>query len=83
MRLQVDRSDYDMVEYLNELRESCLDAYTGIVQGLKGAEDPPNPQVLLLGEHVPFIMTFVTTVATDEEKSDPVVASAAGLIGYG
>lgn len=25
-----------MVDYLNELRENCLEAYTGIVQGLKG-----------------------------------------------
>ena len=27
---QVDRSDLD---YLNELREGCLEAYTGIIQG--------------------------------------------------
>ena len=28
-----------MIDYLNELRESCLDAYTGIIQGLKGDND--------------------------------------------
>ena len=30
---QVDRSDPDMLDYLNELREGCLEAYTGIIQG--------------------------------------------------
>lgn len=29
---QVDRNDFDMVDYLNELREGVLDAYTGIIQ---------------------------------------------------
>lgn len=29
---QVDRSDYDMLDYLNELREGCLVAYIGIIQ---------------------------------------------------
>lgn len=29
---EVDRNDYDMVDYLNDLREGVLDAYTGIIQ---------------------------------------------------
>ncbi|XP_013913313.1 PREDICTED: importin subunit beta-1 [Thamnophis sirtalis] len=77
----VDKSDYDMVEYLNELRETCLEAYTGIVQGLKGDQENVHPDVMLVQPRVEFILSFIDHIAADEDHSDGVVACAAGLIG--
>lgn len=78
---QVDRNDFDMIDYLNDLREGVLDAYTGIIQGLKGDGPTPHPDVALLEPHVPFIVRFIIVVAQDSEHSDASVAVAAGLVG--
>lgn len=78
---QVDKTDYDMVDYLNELRESCLEAYTGIVQGLKGDADTPSAEIAVIQPHVAHMLQFVEHVAVDEEISDGVVAACCGLIG--
>lgn len=78
---QVDRSDFDMIDYLNELREGVLDAYTGIIQGLKGAGNTPHMDVMLLEGHIPFIVNFLTVIAQDTEKSDSIIAVAAGVVG--
>ena len=34
--IQADPSDVDIIDYFNDLHEGCLDAYSGIIQGLKG-----------------------------------------------
>ncbi|XP_065355552.1 importin subunit beta [Calliphora vicina] len=80
-QLEVDPNSYDMVEYLNELRESVLEAYTGIIQGLKGVEQTPNQDVYHLEPHLGHIIMFIKRIAVEGDNSDSMVASAAGFIG--
>ena len=78
---QIFQNDYDLVEWLNELREGVLEAYTGIIQGLKGDGETPAPDVQLLEPTVPFIIQFIIIVAQDNQHSDNCIASCAGLVG--
>ncbi|KAJ2953692.1 hypothetical protein O0L34_g1309 [Tuta absoluta] len=79
---QVDRNDYDLVEYLGELRESVLEAYTGIIQGLKGASgEVVRADVALVEPHVPAIVNFMMTVACEPERTDSHMSVVAGLTG--
>lgn len=80
-QVQIDPNDYDMVEYLNELRESVLEAYTGIIQGLKGTGNKPNSDVNVMEPHVPYILKFISTIAEDRELSEANISICAGLIG--
>ncbi|KAJ8019665.1 Importin subunit beta-1 [Holothuria leucospilota] len=79
---EVDKSDYDNIEYLNDLREGCLEAYTGIVQGLKGdSEKEVSADIQLIQPHVAHIVAFIEHIASDEDHTDSNVATCSGLIG--
>eukprot|EP01006_Ploeotia_vitrea_P006516 TRINITY_DN13463_c0_g1_i1.p1 TRINITY_DN13463_c0_g1~~TRINITY_DN13463_c0_g1_i1.p1 ORF type:complete len:380 (+),score=24.45 TRINITY_DN13463_c0_g1_i1:146-1141(+) len=71
-----DCDDDDQIEYINTLRESILEAYTGIVQGLKDAKKE--------GIVVPAIEQIVNLIhkATSDNHCVPSVLKAAiGLLG--
>jgi len=80
-QLNVDPQDYEMIDYRNEVRENCLEAYTGIVQGLKGDAEVPNPEVQLIQTSVYYMIHFVLQIANDGDITDTLIASSAGLIG--
>lgn len=81
LNVTVDKNDFEMLDYVNELREGCLEAYTGIAQGLKGEGDATAENMQLVWSEVPFIFQFMDCIAQDEERSDGVVACCAGLLG--
>lgn len=70
-----------MVDYLNELRESCLEVYMGIVQGLKGDQENVYLDVMLVQFRVEFILFFIDYIVGDEDYMDGVVVCVVGLIG--
>ena len=47
-----------MIDYLNDLREGCLEAYTGIIQGMKGEGSPaaPTAELLMVQPHVTHVV---------------------------
>ena len=76
-----------MIDYLNELREGCLSAYTGIIQGLRnaatatGESSVTQAELQLVTNQIPFIVQFIETIARDPNKTDSIVGSSIGLIG--
>ncbi|XP_028402951.1 importin subunit beta-1-like [Dendronephthya gigantea] len=79
--LQIETDDYDTIDYLNELREACLEAYTGIIQGFKGDGNVPSAEVQNVWPSVPSIVTFLEKISVDKDHSEAVVAAACGLVG--
>lgn len=74
--MRADPSNYDLVDYINQLREGILEAYAGIIAGLKSA----NKTDLLL-PHVPTICAFLHVVATDQDQTEELLKGTLGIIG--
>mmetsp|Transcript_1337 Transcript_1337/g.1780 ORF Transcript_1337/g.1780 Transcript_1337/m.1780 type:complete len:860 (+) Transcript_1337:100-2679(+) len=71
-----DDNEEELIDYLNLLREGVLEAYTGIVQGLK----TENKQEHLIG-YLDGIAAFLQLIASDENRDESVVQHAVGVIG--
>jgi len=70
--------DDDLIDYVNMLREGILEAYTGIIQGLK---DGGRTDLML--PYIDAIMGFLEMLARDRKNDfdNEVLCKAVGLIG--
>lgn len=71
-----DDATEEAVEYMNSLRESILEAYTGILQGLR-----EDNQQGVISPYVDGVMHFIKVVAEDDRSTSDVKKSLIGLIG--
>lgn len=70
------QSNFDLVDYINGLREGILEAYVGIIGGLK-----TGSKVDILLPHVNSILTFLHLTLTDQDRTETILRSSIGLLG--
>lgn len=75
-RLDGQANNEEWIEYLNTLREGVLEAYTGIVHGLRDAG-----KLHLFKEHVMSVLYFVSQITEDTTASEAVMKAAVGVVG--
>lgn len=73
---EAPQDDDDMIDYINQLRENVLEAYTGIVNGLDEGK-----RLNLLATYIPALLQFLQKIANDPNRDDHVLGKAVGLIG--
>ncbi|KJH53219.1 HEAT repeat protein [Dictyocaulus viviparus] len=80
--------DYDQVDYVDKLRENCITAYTGILQGMRpaGSDSDPEKKNRAKESLSRFVEPMCEMIGKCCEThpvapSDALVATVAGLIG--
>jgi importin subunit beta-1 len=73
---KVPEDDDDLIEYFNLLRESILEAYVGIIQGLRDGNMLPQ-----FMQYVPSVLQFLQELANDPNRDDFVLGKAVGVVG--
>ncbi|KAN0032741.1 hypothetical protein ACTFIV_006661 [Dictyostelium citrinum] len=73
---QASATEIDDEEFLNELRETIFQTYTGIIQGLKG-----DNQIEELNQYINPMLDFVVRINDDPERYDSVTSAALALLG--
>jgi len=68
--------DEDLIEYFNLLRESILEAYVGIVQGLRDGN-----LLHQFYQYIPSVLQFLQELSCDPNRDDYVLSKAIGLVG--
>jgi len=72
-----DQGSYEMLDYVDSLNESILEAYSGIILGLKGAG-----KAALLAPYMQSLFGFLAVLHNDPDKSEDTLKSMVGIIGY-
>lgn len=72
-----DTADYEMIEYVNDLREGITEAYVGIVSGFRA-----GGKVDVLLPYMEYTISFIGLVASEGvDRSESLLRGSIGLLG--
>lgn len=75
--IEVPQDDEELIEYLQSLREGILEAYTGIIQGLKDG----GRISLITPKDVENMVILLEKIASEADKDEEVLQKSVGLLG--
>ena len=70
----IDPENDEMLEFGEDLRESICEAFTGIIQGMKG-------KISVLTPYVPKFLQFIMSSGMAKQVSDPVLSHCVSVLG--
>lgn len=74
--VNIQADDEELIDYINTLRNSILDAYVGIIVGLSAGKKEDS-----LLQHLEPIIEFLQRSTSDPRRSEEVLKTAIGFIG--
>lgn len=84
-----DQSGFEMLDYIDSLNEGILEAYSGVILGLKGAGKGITyiniHELIVASTLAPYMQPlfgFLSTLHSDPDKSEDTLKSMVGIIGY-
>ena len=73
---QLEASNDDDKEYINAVRSSICESYTGIIQGLQGTS-----KIHIFEPYIPQIRAFINVIQRSDYNSDELYLQASSLVG--
>jgi len=73
---QLQASNDDDKEYINAVRSSICESYTGIIQGLQGTS-----KIHILEPYIPQIRAFINVIQRSDYNTDELYLQASSLVG--
>ena len=77
LSVNTPKTDEEMIDYNNTLRNGIFEAYAGLLQGFKDDKS----KIAQLMSHAAFVLDFVETVSQDDDRDDAVTRAMVGVMG--